>query len=1121
MNPNNPNKGAAIFKPQAQRGGGVQVTGSAPPDLVHKKRYNAGAAAFVPRGGKSNQGGPSNDSVKQVSTGSSATSSAAAKNKYAKAAANAGAAAGGVGGRFNARAAEFVPTFVPRNDFSNLKPQKEKDLKTVSEENTGYEEQKKTEMKGKPQGGSSTVKAFQNQDGGASKESQPLVGASGKPVQEFRPASMRNTAVASSTATTTSTTSTFVKETVQEETKLVQTVVAEKKTVQTIVPVKETKPIETKPEVKTETKVEAKPEAKVEVEEEKKVEPEVKTETEPEIKEASPKNAESTTVATTTPTDAVTETSSSADNENELKEAAAKKIYSRDIILKFKETESCTLAPADLTIYEFYKKVPPAKMNRGGSHYGNKNPGMLPNPKRTGGGRGGDRVNNPGRRDNRPNTLTRRTYDPQQAQIQEAARKQREVRQNQKDQASEAQRLRMEAQKLTNQITKTNFEAIGKDIIVLARKSYNQLVAVVEQIMKKAWSEPRFCEIYAELCKMLDDAKLSYTEVPKDARKNPFKVALLSKTQEVFEKSAGSRSDGADDEIDEKKVLANVKLIGELFKLGLIKGSIITACASSLLYKKIIKDGVVTLTQEIEYDDKRIYGCCDLLNICGKELLRKKKKSDLEKFVEVLRRIKDDGNVSSKTKFRIMDIVDMQANNWVSTSIKDTKVKTVDEIHQEFKQEQRDAAQRAREMKQDQMANRSGGLLHSSNYNRPVMQRRSEVKKSNIFDQVSALTEDNNEEEDEEEKVEEIPKLPPFASEDEMNTKVLEVFTAYAIRHSTAKLVKDFKYEILSRVSSESDFLYKALNALFDKKEDLMKIYGSCLAVLVERGGYSKESFIAGMATFCEFAPMVEPDIPKLSEYLAIVVSRFLAESTVKLSELRIAISEVEFDQPFYQKFFAQLFKNLLLVTNDQDDVQKRFNDPEVQKVVLKVFLGNQDDMKTAFENKDLGFILVPESHLEDKRVCETELEKKLEEVLEADEIDFEDLSSWISENSKKLSNLTIAETILEEIFELIQEENLSVLNQPEEFFSKFDTILKRYITGNINTQVAFVVQMERFCHDYKRNDFAIPVFNYLYESEIVWEYAFLKYKLEERDHTGYKETLLKETAEFWTALQS
>ena len=237
-----------------------------------------------------------------------------------------------------------------------------------------------------------------------------------------------------------------------------------------------------------------------------------------------------------------------------------------------------------------------------------------------------------------------------------------------------------------NKVLPTNLEKLQEQLLETGKQSTNNLIFLVECIFEKAWSEVKYTQTYANLCKYLKEKFEGFIlpgleNDPAFAKKNLFKYELLERCQNAFTQNPAedfqdlpAEQIEAKKEQNKKKTLGNVRFIGELFKVGLITSKIILQCAEHLISRENI-------------DENKLEGACILLSTGGSSFERSKLQKETEKIFRAFDDILKNEALSSKLKFKVMDLIDERNNQW-KKSFKE-EVKTIQEIHQEFEQEMR------------------------------------------------------------------------------------------------------------------------------------------------------------------------------------------------------------------------------------------------------------------------------------------------------------------------------------------------------------------------------------------------------------------------------------------------
>lgn len=125
-----------------------------------------------------------------------------------------------------------------------------------------------------------------------------------------------------------------------------------------------------------------------------------------------------------------------------------------------------------------------------------------------------------------------------------------------------------------------------------------------------------------------------------------------------------------------RQTLGNMRFIGELFKLGLLRDQVMHSCIGTLLKSK---------------DEEKLECLCRLLTTIGKDLDTENptaKKKLATTFAE-LEKIVKGRSVSSRVRFAIQDLIELRQNMWRPRRANNDP-KTIEQIHKEARQEEQE-----------------------------------------------------------------------------------------------------------------------------------------------------------------------------------------------------------------------------------------------------------------------------------------------------------------------------------------------------------------------------------------------------------------------------------------------
>ncbi|XP_056906315.1 eukaryotic translation initiation factor 4 gamma 3-like [Takifugu flavidus] len=236
---------------------------------------------------------------------------------------------------------------------------------------------------------------------------------------------------------------------------------------------------------------------------------------------------------------------------------------------------------------------------------------------------------------------------------------------------------------ILNKLTPERFESLMKQVDELNINNEETLNAVIELIVNKALTEQSYSATYAKMCHHLKGLMVS-------SRSSDgfiyFHKRLLQRCQMEFEngllKEKENNVSVAQEEGEEQQLkvdleqtklktrvrsVANMRFIGELFKLRMITEAILHTCAVKLL-QDVCEESMECL--------------CKLLSIVGKDMDTEAERPKLNSYYDYICYLLKEWKMSTRIKFMLQDVVALRKNNWVPRK-KDDGPKTLQQLHQE------------------------------------------------------------------------------------------------------------------------------------------------------------------------------------------------------------------------------------------------------------------------------------------------------------------------------------------------------------------------------------------------------------------------------------------------------
>ncbi|CCK70065.1 translation initiation factor eIF4G KNAG_0D03190 [Huiozyma naganishii CBS 8797] len=258
---------------------------------------------------------------------------------------------------------------------------------------------------------------------------------------------------------------------------------------------------------------------------------------------------------------------------------------------------------------------------------------------------------------------------------------------------------------LLNKLTLEKFDPISKDILAIADQSQwetngESLRNVIEQIYLKACDESYWSSMYAQLCgKIVKDLSPEMSDENFPAKTGPKLVLhyLVVRCHEEFEKGwtdkLPTNPDGSPLEPEmmsdeyyaamaaKRRGLGLLRFIGYLYRLNLLTGKMMFEC-----FRRLMKD-----LNDIPSEDI-LESVVELLTTVGKQFEHDSFSTGrgslsgsvlFDKLFQQLQAVIDEGKISSRIKFKIIDVMELRDDkNWHSEKANQGP-KTIKQIHDE------------------------------------------------------------------------------------------------------------------------------------------------------------------------------------------------------------------------------------------------------------------------------------------------------------------------------------------------------------------------------------------------------------------------------------------------------
>jgi len=305
---------------------------------------------------------------------------------------------------------------------------------------------------------------------------------------------------------------------------------------------------------------------------------------------------------------------------------------------------------------------------------------------------------------------------------------------------------------ILNKLTREKFGRLSGQLLSIPITSLAMLSEVISTVFDKALDEPNFGEMYADLCDLLAKNRDRWTIVKVTRRedtgkfyfamcKNPseedewkgpyeteekaqeeatkasnFKRILLNKCQSEFEKEGlykeleeEERKEKASFEAGElgerdykvramereekqmkikRRMLGNIRFIGELFKKNMLTERIMHSCVTKLLNNGDIKTP----------DEENTEALCKLMTTIGSKLdatVEPKFRSSIKVYFQLFHKLSEHRGLPSRIRFMIKDLIDMRHSGWKARREED-KAMTIAEFRRKAADDARRQEQQSR-----------------------------------------------------------------------------------------------------------------------------------------------------------------------------------------------------------------------------------------------------------------------------------------------------------------------------------------------------------------------------------------------------------------------------------------
>ncbi|XP_046748420.1 eukaryotic translation initiation factor 4 gamma 2 isoform X1 [Diprion similis] len=226
---------------------------------------------------------------------------------------------------------------------------------------------------------------------------------------------------------------------------------------------------------------------------------------------------------------------------------------------------------------------------------------------------------------------------------------------------------------ILNKLTPEKFAKLSNDLLDVELNSDVILKGVILLIFDKALDEPKYSSMYAQLCKRLSDEAPNFEpqkpNVEGQKPQSTFKQLLLNKCKLEFENRSKAHEafDGQDDlapeeeelrQLAKRKMLGNIKFIGELGKLEIVSESILHLCIRQLLPERRRGGSRGDMAKDIEC-------LCQIMRTCGRILDSDKARGLMNQYFRRMSVLAESSDLPLRIRFMLRDVIELRRDGWV------------------------------------------------------------------------------------------------------------------------------------------------------------------------------------------------------------------------------------------------------------------------------------------------------------------------------------------------------------------------------------------------------------------------------------------------------------------------
>ncbi|EGZ21448.1 hypothetical protein PHYSODRAFT_491686, partial [Phytophthora sojae] len=347
-----------------------------------------------------------------------------------------------------------------------------------------------------------------------------------------------------------------------------------------------------------------------------------------------------------------------------------------------------------------------------------------------------------------------------------------------------------------------------------------------------------------------------------------FTRLLVYRCQGEFEKTEEKKEE---EEVDPRrreilamrakaKMLGNIRFIGELYKVDLIKQSGVQGCIFYLLGLELIpgEDGQEHQAQAVRFPDEQdLEALCKMLATAGKKFDQPKTKTIMKIIILRMVELSDDTRLPSRARFLVKDVLETRDHMWEPRR-KELQQKTLEEVRREAQKLQ----QQGKNAQHDDVQRR---------------RHKTRISSAQLAKQSSNLIVAKKEEPEEPEH-DEAEELSPAQMSSRIKNIIQEYISILDLDEATTCVQE------LAVDPYHVEFAEQAINTALEGKTSEREHAVELLVGLYERGALDANSIQAALTNVMEFLEDMRIDLPLIHQYSALIFGRLVAAGCFGLS---------------------------------------------------------------------------------------------------------------------------------------------------------------------------------------------------------------------------------------------